>query len=112
MSVVQEEEELPLQYQCVDCKGMFEEDQCQKYGARMKCKSCHSSYRYLRDNMTGWNKLTAEEKRAHIVQNRDKGGRGKKREIALASTTEAPPSSRVQFRQGRAAVFRGVHAHA
>lgn len=66
---------------CMDCNESFPLDQLHKYGNYWKCVWRHSSYRFCRDNVPKWASLSAETKTAHIIANRGKGGRGKKREL-------------------------------
>ena len=57
------------------------------YGKFFKCKCCHSSYRFCRDNVQGWDKLSNESKRSYIVANRtEKSSRGKKRTLVAAQS--------------------------
>ena len=74
----------PHLVQCMDCEGMLEMKLCHKYGCKYKCKSCHSSYRFCRDNVSNWSSLSRENHKAYILANRDKGGRGKKRQLVAA----------------------------
>ena len=50
-----------------------------QYGAKVKCKDCHSSYRFCRENVPDWGDLTPEDRKKYILKNKGKGGRGKKR---------------------------------
>ena len=65
------------------------DEQARKYGNQFKCTDCHSSYRFCRDSVKGWSKLTAKEKSEYIKANKGKGGRGKKRELVTATTVWA-----------------------
>ena len=69
---------------CMDCKDNFDVELMHKYGTHFKCKWCHSSYRFCRDNVPSWSTLSAENKAAYVVANRKSGGRGKKRELVAA----------------------------
>ena len=60
-------------------------EETQKYGKHLKCCGCHSSYRFCRDNVSNWSKLSPEEKREYIRRNKGQGGRGKKRELVSAT---------------------------
>ena len=71
----------------MDCDDTVELDASQRYGSHFKCSDCHSSYRFCRDKVTGWAKLSSAEKKQYIVQNKGQGGRGKKR--ALIAVTKA-----------------------
>lgn len=74
---------------CLDCQEMVPEGDLRKYGKLYKCCDCHSSYRYCRDNVNGWNKLSPEEKTNYIVKNKGHGGRGKKRELQSSASVRA-----------------------
>ena len=65
----------------MDCQETVPLEKSQRYGNCMKCSLCHSAYRFCRDNVEGWNKLTKEEKREYVLKNRNEGGRGKKRSL-------------------------------
>ena len=76
-----------VQLRCMDCDETVELDASQRYGSHFKCGDCHSSYRFCRDKVTGWAKLSSAEKKEYIVKNKGQGGRGKKR--ALIAVTKA-----------------------
>lgn len=72
----------------MDCEEVVELAQSQRYGNQWKCGCCHSSYRFCRDKVTNWSKLSPAEKREYILKNKNQGGgRGKKR--VLISITKA-----------------------
>ena len=71
----------------MDCDDTVDLDGSQRYGAHFKCGECHSSYRFGRDKVTGWAKLSSAEKKEYIVKNKGQGGRGKKR--SLIAVTKA-----------------------
>lgn len=50
-----------------------------QYGGKVKCKDCHSSYRFCRENVPEWGDLTPEDRKKYILKNKGKGGRGRKR---------------------------------
>ena len=75
---------------CMDCGDLVPAADTRKYGNQVKCCECHSSYRFCRDNVGNWNKLTAGEKSEYIKNNKGQGGRGKKRE--LITNTAVRPS--------------------
>ena len=52
-----------------------------KYGAKYKCRPCHCSYRFVRDNNPKWSTMTGEQRRKAIVANRSEGQRGKARKL-------------------------------
>ena len=58
-----------------------------KYGTRAKCAPCNSAYRYCRDHVPEWSRLSEEEKKDYIKLNRGQGGRGRKR--SLVTLTKA-----------------------
>lgn len=67
----------------MDCEEEKPLDLCQKYGAQFKCKVCHNSYRYCRDHIPGWSKMSAAEKKkkAIIANKRDEAAKGRKRTL-------------------------------
>ena len=59
------------------------------YGLKFQCNFCHSSYRYCRDNVPGWDRKTPEEKNQWILANRKTDGRrGQKRVLQTISSVE------------------------
>lgn len=71
---------------CMDCEEMVDLEFTQQYGKKLKCCDCHSSYRFCRDNVKNWSKLSPEEKKEYIKQNKGKGGRGKKRDLVSCTS--------------------------
>ena len=65
----------------MDCAASFDPDNAYKYGQQWKCKPCHSSQRWLRENDPDWNNKTPQQKKELIVANRDHGGRGSARQM-------------------------------
>ena len=82
----------------MDCGELVPAAETRKYGNHVKCCECHSSYRFCRDNVGNWNKLTPEEKSTYIKNNKGQGGRGKKRE--LVTSTSVRFSTSVLFHVG------------
>ena len=82
-------EDAAIQTKCMDCEGLFHIDECSKYGNRMKCKPCHNAYRYCRDNVECWRRLSNEQNASLIRENLVQGGKGKKRELQLSTVTKA-----------------------
>ena len=44
----------------MDCKEAIGDGAERKFGSLFKCCDCHSSYRYCRDHMEGWSKMSHE----------------------------------------------------
>jgi len=65
----------------MDCRETVLLEKAQRYGNSFKCGECHSAYRFCRDNVQGWGKLSKEEKRTYICKNKTQTGRGKKRTL-------------------------------
>ena len=61
-----------------------------KYGKKFKCKPCHASYRFCRDNMSEWDELNQEQKRKAIVANRTESQRGKARKLNATHKVRIP----------------------
>ena len=70
-----------------------------KYGNRAKCGKCNSSYRYCRDHVQDWSKLSEETKKEYIKANRDQGGRGRKRSLVTVTKARCVESSRISYGQ-------------
>lgn len=68
-----------------------------KYGKRFKCRPCHSSYRFVRDNTANWDKMNAEQRRKAVVANRCESSRGKARK--LTATHKVLRLKRVRFHE-------------
>ena len=64
---------------CMDCNDVITTGTA--YGTKYKCGDCHSAYRFCRDNVQNWHRLSTAEKKSYILTNKGKGGRGKKREL-------------------------------
>ena len=70
-----------LKVTCQDCKNLYVISQAIKYGRHWKCRQCHSSYRFCRDNDPAWHTYNAEEKRQATVANRSVSQRGVARQL-------------------------------
>ena len=66
---------------CMDCGDFFTMSNVVKYGAKHKCRPCHCSYRFVRDNNPRWSQMNGEQRRKAIVANRSEGQRGKARKL-------------------------------
>lgn len=52
-----------------------------KYGRQWKCRPCHGSYRFVRDNDPHWNSMNAEQRKRAVVANRSESQRGRARKL-------------------------------
>ena len=66
---------------CMDCREIFDIKAVYKYGKNWKCKPCHSSWRWCRDNDPSWGSYNAEQKRLTVVANRKASARGTARKL-------------------------------
>jgi hypothetical protein len=66
---------------CMDCEGFFPASGVVKYGKKHKCRPCHASYRYVRDNTSNWENMTNEQRRRAVVANRCENQRGRARKL-------------------------------
>ena len=66
---------------CMDCEAFFGMSGVVKYGAKYKCRPCHCSYRFVRDNNPRWNQMSGEQRRKAIVANRSEAQHGKARKL-------------------------------
>ena len=65
----------------MDCEGFFPASGVVKYGKKHKCRPCHASYRYVRDNTANWENMTNEQRRRAVVANRCENQRGRARKL-------------------------------
>lgn len=65
----------------MDCREIFDIKEVYKYGKNWKCKPCHASWRWCRDNDPGWGSYNAEQKRLTVVANRKASARGSARKL-------------------------------
>ena len=69
---------------CTDCDAFFGVSDAIKYGRTWKCRPCHASYRYVRDNDPQWTSMNAEQRRKAILANRTESKRGVTRKLISA----------------------------
>ena len=66
---------------CMDCDRQSPVTDAVKYGRQWKCRPCHASYRYVRDNDSSWSSMNAEERRNAVLANRCETQRGVTRKL-------------------------------
>ena len=65
----------------MDCEGFFPASGVVKYGKKHKCRPCHASYRYVRDNTNNCENLNNDQRRRAVVANRFENQRGRARKL-------------------------------
>ena len=66
---------------CMDREEFFPSSLTVKYGKKYKCRQCHASFRFVREQLPEWETMTHEQRRKAVVANRTENKRGKARKL-------------------------------